>query len=68
VNNPSPAQSGGPQHLFDFRPIFCAGCVYKVLAKVLANRLKMVIDMVILENQYAFVKGIHVLEGIIIAN
>jgi len=42
--------------------------MYKMLAKVLTNRLKLIIDRVILENQYTFVKGIHVLDGIVIAN
>jgi len=32
-----------PQRLNDFRPISLVGCMYKVLAKVLANRLRNVI-------------------------
>jgi len=32
-----------PQRLNDFRPISLVGCMYKVLAKVLANRLHNVI-------------------------
>jgi len=32
--------------LGDFRPIFLVECVYKVLAKVLANRLKRVLEKI----------------------
>ena len=33
----------------DFRPISLVGSVYKILAKVLANRLRMVLDHLISE-------------------
>ena len=33
----------------DFRPISLAGSVYKILAKVLANRLRVVLDQLIFE-------------------
>ena len=46
-----------PQRLNDFRPISLVGSLYKVLAKVLANRLRIVIGSVISESQSAFVKG-----------
>ena len=34
-----------PQRLVDFRPISLVGCMYKVLAKVLANRLRSILDL-----------------------
>jgi hypothetical protein len=41
----------------DFRPISLIGSVYKILAKVLANRLKWVLDGLIFESQNAFIGG-----------
>jgi hypothetical protein len=45
-----------PQRLNDFRPTSLVGSLYKILAKVLANRLRLVIGSVISESQIAFVK------------
>ncbi|GAU13800.1 hypothetical protein TSUD_261270 [Trifolium subterraneum] len=42
--------------------------MYKVLAKVLANRLKLVINKVISETRSAFVKERQIMDGILIAN
>jgi len=57
-----------PHRLNDFRPISLVGCLHKILSKVLANRLKMVIGSLILETQTAFVKDRHILDEILIAN
>ncbi|PNX79707.1 cysteine-rich receptor-like protein kinase, partial [Trifolium pratense] len=57
-----------PQRLNDFRPISLVGSLYKILAKVLANRLRLVIGSVISESQTAFVKNRQILDGILIAN
>jgi len=44
-----------PQRLNDFRPIALVGCLYKIIAKVLVNRLRKVMGTVISETQSAFV-------------
>ena len=41
----------------DFRPISIVGSVYKLLSKVLANRLRRVMDNLISESQNSFVGG-----------
>jgi len=46
-----------PQRLSDYRPISLVGCMYKVLAKVIANRLREVISYVVSDSQSAFVRG-----------
>jgi hypothetical protein len=57
-----------PQRLNDFRPISLVGSLYKILAKVLANRLRLVVGSVISESQTTFVKDRQILDGILIAN
>ena len=47
----------GAEDLKDFSPISLMGSLYKLLTKVLANRLKKVVDKVITESQNAFVEG-----------
>jgi hypothetical protein len=42
--------------------------LYKILAKLLANRLRVVIGSVISESQSEFVKNRQILDGILIAN
>jgi hypothetical protein len=38
-----------PQRHNDFQPISLVGCMYKVLAKVLANRLRKVVNSVVFD-------------------
>jgi len=57
-----------PQTLNDFRPISLVGCIYKIIAKILANRLRQVIGSVVSDVQSAFVKNRQILDGTLIAN
>ncbi|GJX72277.1 RNA-directed DNA polymerase, eukaryota [Tanacetum coccineum] len=52
----------------DFRPISLNGSVYKIVAKILANRLVMVLGDLVSDTQYAFVKDRQILNGPFILN
>jgi hypothetical protein len=57
-----------PQRVADFRPIALVNSVYKLLSKVLTNRLRSVIASVVSQNQSAFIQGRQILDGILVAN
>lgn len=52
-----------PTDITDFRPIACCNFIYKVLAKVLCNRMKPLLTNLISENQCAFIKERSIAEG-----
>ncbi|GJY14724.1 putative RNA-directed DNA polymerase, eukaryota, reverse transcriptase zinc-binding domain protein [Tanacetum coccineum] len=47
----------------DFRPTSLIGCQYKIIAKVLANRLSKVLASVVGDVQMAFIKGRQIIDG-----
>ena len=57
-----------PLNLCDYRPISLIGCMYKVIAKLLAIRLKMVIGEVVDETRSTYIQGRHIHDGPLIIN
>ncbi|PNX99941.1 cysteine-rich receptor-like protein kinase, partial [Trifolium pratense] len=57
-----------PQDLFDFRPICLIGSLYKILSKILANRLKRVLGKLISNGQSAFLPHRQIFDGVVVLN
>ncbi|GKV24205.1 hypothetical protein SLEP1_g33843 [Rubroshorea leprosula] len=57
-----------PQCLGEYRPISLIGCIYKIISKILANRLRKVMSSLIGPQQSAFIEGRQITDGIIIFN
>ena len=58
----------GVEDLKDFGPISLVGSLYKLIAKVLANRLKKVMSWLVNKAQNSFVEGRQILDAFLIAN
>ncbi|GJS39463.1 RNA-directed DNA polymerase, eukaryota [Tanacetum coccineum] len=52
----------------DFRPISLIGSIYKIVAKILANRIVRVLDDIVNEVQSAFIAETQILDGPFILN
>jgi len=61
-------KSENPQSFEEYRPISLVGCLYKILTKVLANRIKRVIPNVIDESQSAFLSNRGLLDSVLVLN
>jgi len=61
-------KSENPQSLEEYRPISLVGCMYKILTKVLSNRIKKVIEKVIDGSQSSFLSNRGLLDSVLVVN
>eukprot|EP00253_Pinus_taeda_P025504 PITA_25504 len=57
-------KSNAPNTFDDFRPISLCNCLYKIIAKTIANRLKPILSHHISSEQFAFLHCRHIHEAI----
>jgi hypothetical protein len=56
-----------PQSFDDFRPISLCNCLYKIIAKIIARRLKPILSNKISKEQFGFLQGRQIHEAISVA-
>lgn len=61
-------KGSAPLSFGEFRPISLINSLYKIISKILANRLKSVIDSIIGSEQSAFISNRNILDGPLIVS
>jgi hypothetical protein len=61
-------KSPGASDLANFRPINLVSGIYKIIAKVLTNRMSRILEKIISIPQNTFVNGRHILDSVLIAS
>ena len=51
----------------DYRPISCCNMIYKIIAKIIAQRIKPILSKVITEEQFGFLQNRQILDAVSIA-
>ena len=57
-----------PEEFSHFRPISLCNVIYKIISKVLVNRLKPIMDSIITPYQNTFIKGRNIYDNILLAH
>ncbi|XP_071700091.1 uncharacterized protein [Rutidosis leptorrhynchoides] len=57
-----------PVSLIEYRPISLIRSFYKIITKLLSNRIKKVVPNLVGFEQSAFIKGRNILDGVLVAN
>lgn len=58
----------GAEELRDYKPISLIGGVYKIISKLISERLKTVMGKLVNDHQMAFIKGRQIMEATLLAN
>ncbi|XP_058742219.1 uncharacterized protein LOC131614676 [Vicia villosa] len=61
-------KTDNPQGIDEFRPICLAGCLYRLISKLLVSRLKVVIKKLVSSSQTTFIEGRQMVDGVLVLN